>query len=547
MQRGILCSTRSGGHAPTTRERTVGRIVGRSMRRALVVSLATGLLAAMSATGASAVIVHVGSHKTLSYQPLRGAHTFAATPFANSAKLLYHGGPVMPSNTNYAFYWAPSGSASYAAGYQSGVNRYLEDLAHDSGGTQNVDSVATQYTDTSAQAANYDSHFAGAIVDSDPYPANGCTAAAICLTDAQIQAEIKSYVKSHGLPEDLTHEYFLLTPPGVESCFSAVATECSAGTATAAFCAYHGAITDGASTIIYANDPYVVGISGCDSGEHPNNSPSDAALLGGLSHEHNESTTDPELNAWYASSGEENGDKCRTFTDSSEYGTPLGKAPDGSRYNQLVNGDEYWYQQEWSNEGTTCLQRLGTVTVSPVVSKLAPKTGPAAGGTSVTITGSGLSGATGVSFGAKPAASFKVNSSTSISAVSPAGTSGIADVTVTTAGGTSAIAKGDRFKYKSPTVSSVTPSSGPTAGGTSVTIGGSGFALGAATSFKFSSGVATGVNCTSTSSCTAVSPPRAKAGKVDVKATAGGFDSAKSAGDTVHLRIGLPRGYVWSC
>ena len=105
------------------------------------------------------------------------------------------------------------------------------------------------------------------------------------------------------------------------------------------------------------------------------------------------------------------------------------------------------------------------------------------------------------------------------------------DVTVTTAAGTSAISNADRFKYKAPTVVSVTPNSGSTAGGTSVTIGGSGFALGAATTFKFSSGVATGVNCTSTSSCTAVSPPRSKTGKVDVRATAGGFNSAKSAGD----------------
>lgn len=531
MQASNRRSTRAVGRVPATRQRAVRRTVGRSVRRALIVSLLAGLLGAFGATGASAVIVHVGSGKTLSYQPLRGAHSFAATPFAGAAKLLYHGGPVMPSNTNYAFYWAPSGSPAYAAGYQPGVNRYFEDLAHDSGGTQNVDSVAVQYTDSSAQAANYDSHFAGAIVDTDPYPANGCTAAAICLTDAQIQAEIKSYVKAHALPEDLTHEYFLLTPPGVESCFSALGSECSAGTATAAFCAYHGAIADGAATIIYANDPYVVGISGCDTSEHPSNSPSDAALLGGLSHEHNESTTDPELNAWYASSGEENGDKCRTFSDSSEYGTPLGKAPDGSRYNQLVNGDEYWYQQEWSNQGSTCLQRIGTVSVVPVVSKLSPKAGPAAGGTSVAITGSGLSGATSVRFGSTAAASYKVNSSTSISALAPAGTSGIVDVTVTTAAGTSAISKGDRFKFKAPTVTSVTPSSGTTAGGTSVTIGGSGFALGAATSFKFSSTTATEVDCTSTTSCTAVSPPRAKTGTVDVKATAGGLSSPKSTPD----------------
>ncbi len=500
-----------------------------STRRALLAGLVAGLLAAFGATSASAVIVHLSGGKTLSYQPLRHAGALAVSPFAGTGKLLYHGGPVMPSNTNYTLYWAPSGSPEYAAGYQSGVDRYFEDLAHDSGGAQNVDSVATQYTDSSSQAANYDSHFAGAIIDTDPYPANGCAAAATCLTDAQIQAEIKSYVKAHGLPEDLTHEYFLLTPPGVESCFSAAGTECSAGTLSPAFCAYHAAIADGAGVIVYANDPYVVGISGCDSSEHPNNSPSDAALLGGVSHEHNESTTDPELNAWSASSGEENGDKCRTFTDSSEYGTPLGTAPDGSRYNQLIDGREYWYQQEWSNESSSCLQRLGTVSATPVVGKLAPKAGPAAGGTSVTVTGSGLAGATAVSFGSTPAASFKVNSASSISAVAAPGSAGTVDVTVTTPGGTSATSTADHFKYKAPTITAVSPNSGTTAGGTSVTISGSGFALGAASTFSFSTGRATAVNCTSTSSCTAVSPPRSKAGKVDVKATVNGFNSPRNA------------------
>jgi hypothetical protein len=492
--------------------------------------LTAGLLvAALGAASASAVIVHLGNGKALSYQPLRGVRALAVSPFAGTGKLLYHGGPVMPSNTNYTFYWAPSGSPDYAAGYQSGVDRYFEDLAHDSGGAQNVDSVAAQYTDSSSQAANYASHFAGAIVDTDPYPASGCKASTVCLTDAQIQAEIKSYVKAHGLPEDLTHEYFLLTPPGVESCFSAVGTECSAGTISPAFCAYHGAIADGGGVIVYANDPYVVGISGCDTSEHPNNSPSDAALLGGVSHEHNESTTDPELNAWYAASGEENGDKCRTSTDSSEYGTPLGTAPDGSRYNQLVNGHEYFYQQEWSNLGSTCLQRLGSIGGgTPVVSKLAPKTGPAAGGTSVTITGSGLTGTASVSFGSTPAAGFQVNSSSSISAIAPPGTSGTVDVTVTTPAGTSATSNVDHYKYKAPTVTSVSPSSGPTSGGTSVTIDGSGFALGAASTFKFSTGIATAVDCTSTSSCTAVSPPRSKAGKVDVKATVNGFNSPRN-------------------
>jgi hypothetical protein len=509
----------------TARDRGAGTRV-----RVLALALLTAAILGAGAASASAVIVRLSSGKSVSFQPLRGARAPSraqslALPFAGS-NLIYHGGPVMTSNTNYTFYWAPSGSPAYPSGYQTGVNKYLEDLAHDSGGNQNVDSVATQYTNSGTEAVAYNSHFAGAIIDTTPYPKNGCKAATICLTDEQIRAEIKSYVTSHGLPQDLTHEYFLLTPPGVEDCFSSAGTECSAGSTQPAYCAYHGSITVPAGVVVYSNDPYAGGISGCDSEEHPNNNESDSALLGGLSHEHNESITDPELNAWYGPEGAENGDKCRTFEEASEYGAPLGTAPDGSRYNQLINGDEYWYQQEWSNEGSTCKQRMAVGT--PKVTKLSPKAGFAAGGTTVTITGSSFTGATAVKFGSTAAASFLVKSGTSITAVSPAGTSGYVDVTVTGPGGTSATNVEDLFKYKPPTITAVTPNSGSKVGGTSVTISGSGFALGAATTFKFAAGSATSVNCTSTSSCTAVSPPRAKVGVVDVKAKVGSVGSPKS-------------------
>ena len=74
--------------------------------------------------------------------------------------------------------------------------------------------------------------------------------------------------------------------------------------------------------------------------------------------------------------GDENGDKCRTFDDASEFGTPLGKAPDGSRYNQLINGHEYWYQQEWSNEGSMCRQRMA-LGAPAVDASSTPTKGPA--------------------------------------------------------------------------------------------------------------------------------------------------------------------------
>ena len=79
-------------------------------------------------------------------------------------------------------------------------------------------------------------------------------------------------------------------------------------------------------------------------------------------------------------------------------------------------------------------------TAAPQIKKLSPRKGPLAGGTSVTITGSFLAGASGVDFGSTPAESFTVNSSTSITAVSPPGT-GAVNVSVTTSVGTALSSK----------------------------------------------------------------------------------------------------------
>jgi Tfp pilus assembly protein PilX len=103
---------------------------------------------------------------------------------------------------------------------------------------------------------------------------------------------------------------------------------------------------------------------------------------------------------------------------------------------------------------------LGTVTMdavsagasappppAPTVTNVSPNTGSTTGGTSVTVTGTNLTGATAVSFGRTAAAAVVVNSATSITATSPAEAAGTVDVTVTTPGGTSATTSADQFGY----------------------------------------------------------------------------------------------------
>jgi alpha-tubulin suppressor-like RCC1 family protein len=165
----------------------------------------------------------------------------------------------------------------------------------------------------------------------------------------------------------------------------------------------------------------------------------------------------------------------------------------------------------------------------PTVTKVKANKGPASGGTSVTITGTALTGATAVSFGATPASSFTVNSATSITATSPPGTSGAVDVIVTTASGSSPPSTHDLFKYEAPVIAGVSPASGSVAGGTSVTVTGNGFAIGADTTvFAFGKAPATGVECSSTTSCTLLTPAAKKPGVLDIIAAVGKSKSKKN-------------------
>ena len=71
----------------------------------------------------------------------------AASP---SGHVSYGGGPVMHSTKTFVIYWDPAGALG--ADYEALVNRYLADVAADTGTQTNVYSVATEYGDASARS-----------------------------------------------------------------------------------------------------------------------------------------------------------------------------------------------------------------------------------------------------------------------------------------------------------------------------------------------------------------------------------------------------------
>ncbi|OWK39897.1 Flagellar hook-length control protein FliK [Fimbriiglobus ruber] len=175
---------------------------------------------------------------------------------------------------------------------------------------------------------------------------------------------------------------------------------------------------------------------------------------------------------------------------------------------------------------------------APYVTSINPSVGPTAGGTTVTLTGTGLAGATAVTFGGT-SATIVSDSASQIVVTTPPGAAGIADVLVTTSAGTSAGSPAYAFVYTAPTgptVASVSPSSGPAAGGTTITIAGTN--LGGATAVTFGGTTATILSDSATQ--LVVTDPAGATGTVDVVVTTQAGSSQTGATDKFTYQAPLP-------
>jgi PKD domain-containing protein len=281
-----------------------------------------------------------------------------AQPLAHAANLPYGGGPVLHSNRTHVIFWQPSGSGlGFDGGYTALVDRFLADVAADSHRPTNPYGLSGQYTDSSGPAA-YQSTFAGSILDTDALPRNGCTEPLLllggpgwsrCLSDQEIEDEINHVVSSHHLSHTGHDIYFVLTPNGLGSCEFTGPSDCALGGETySGYCGYHSSTSDG---LPYAVIPYNALNGHCQStNPRPNGSTADPTISP-ISHEHNETVTDPFGNAWIDGSFAEDGDLCITT-----YGPALGGSGAGE-YNEVIHGHRYFIQEEWSNADGSCQPR----------------------------------------------------------------------------------------------------------------------------------------------------------------------------------------------
>ncbi len=392
----------------------------------------------MLVPGAQAMRVRVGG-RVYGVMPSAGAlpgiagRSTAVAPKSSSAtaappgwNVSYQGGPVLHTTRPYVIYWDPSGSGITARSEQV-INQYLTDVAADTNETEDTYGVGRQYYDSVgiADAGQTFSSSSQAFIDSDAYPTtNNCpaeTGYTNCITDAQLQSELSSFVGAHGLPTDGPATelefpagapvYFLILPKTVNTCFDqgGGSADCSGGpSADFGYCAYHDYTTDQAGNVLlYADVPFSVftesPVKGCQADnpantalQAPNGDPADN-IVDDLSHELNESITDPLITAWVNRTGDGNelADQCETYSATSDPTNPDGPVSAnayvplggsagagangyGSLYDQLINGDEYYTQSLWSNGQVNCEMQPTPATLTPSFTVSGGVTGQAA-------------------------------------------------------------------------------------------------------------------------------------------------------------------------
>lgn len=368
--------------------------------------VAPGLLVAamaMLAPAASAVVIHRAAGRFFGVMPRRGvapasirsslAAQLARAAASDNGNLDYHGGPVIHSSAPYLIFWTPSGD-SLPASSTSLLERYFTDVTADTSGDDAL-AVDRQYTDSSGFVDNrrvFD-RSSQVIVDTDPYPAidtANCprtdpTFYPECLTDAQLQSEVARLIAARGLPAGTGPDapiYFVVTPSNVNVCLDG--TDCADNT----FCSYHSDFSDDGNDVLYAAIPFFLSANPSDTVQSPKGCQRDGTspvqepnadladvAISYMSHEYSETLTDPLGTGWWDStSGNEAADNCVSSgaSDPATGSSPDAFAPTlggdssaGTLYDQLINGDRYYTQAEWSNGQVGCTLRPSPATLIP--------------------------------------------------------------------------------------------------------------------------------------------------------------------------------------
>jgi hypothetical protein len=258
----------------------------------------------------------------------------------------YHGGPVMKGTPNVYVIWYGNwnGTGSNTGATRTAIEHFLSTI-----GGSALELVNSTYGDNSGNVTGA-VHFGGSTIVSS----------STNLSDSSLQTTVSNALNNGSLPRDSNGVYFVLSSSNINE---------TSGFCTQ-YCGFHTRATLGGVDIKYS---FVGNVDRCPSGceiqsTGPNSPASGVGGIDGManviSHELEEAISDPDLNAWFDTSGQENADKCNfnfgtTSTCNANGLCSAAGTTAHARYNQTFGSNNYMLQQNWRNNGSgTCAQHL---------------------------------------------------------------------------------------------------------------------------------------------------------------------------------------------
>jgi len=253
-------------------------------------------------------------------------------------QILYHGGKILTGKVPiYVIYYG--GIGSFPSTTQLIVNSFLFGL----GGTPQFDVNKTYCNVNTTTCPDGATSVSGKLSYDLGHIYYDSGSQGNALKSSDIRKIVESALTGPGhLPTDDSAVYIVITAP----------TTKASGFCTS-YCAYHTASTTIVSghTIHYALAPEPNSkCTACDGnfamGESktPNDDPGADEIVDALMHEISETVTDPDISAWYTTSGAENGDLCNFV-----YGTASVPSATGATANASWGGYSYLIQLIWEN------------------------------------------------------------------------------------------------------------------------------------------------------------------------------------------------------
>jgi hypothetical protein len=236
--------------------------------------------------------------------------------------ITYHNGPVMLGTVNIYLIW-------YGNWASNATTTIIPDFVTNLSGSPYFNINSTYYSGSTTK-----SYVSGKIAlagrRTDAYSKG------TALSDANIKAIVTSHIGTGKFPLDTNGIYFVLTSSDVNE--------------TSGFCTQycgwhnHGTISSKDVKYSFVGDPTRCPSSCQDQTPGPNGSSGADGMASILAHEAEEAITDPDLNAWYNSTGE-NADLC-AWTFGTTY------TSGGATANMKLGTRDYLIQQNWLNSGS---------------------------------------------------------------------------------------------------------------------------------------------------------------------------------------------------